>query len=136
MDVLFLDANVLVAAAWKEDARVRRLWDLLDVELVTSAYAAGEALRNLTGAERRARYAAMTKSLRIVPEPGEPGRTQLPGDISLPEDDRPILLAAIEAGATHLITGDFRHFGGLFGREVRGVLVLPPAEYLRSRDTG
>jgi len=36
------------------------------------------------------------------------------------------------AGATHLITGDVRHFGRYFGQRVLGVLVMPPAQYLRT----
>jgi hypothetical protein len=38
----------------------------------------------------------------------------------------------VAAGATHLITGDMRHFGPYFGQRVLGVLVIPPARYLRS----
>lgn len=48
MDVLFLDANVLFSAAYRDDAQIARLWDLDDVELITSHYAADEARRNLT----------------------------------------------------------------------------------------
>jgi hypothetical protein len=40
-------------------------------------------------------------------------------------------LAAIEARATHLLTGDFRHFGSYFGKKLEGIFVLPPGEYLR-----
>jgi hypothetical protein len=47
----------------------------------------------------------------------------------LPPDDVPILAAAIACRATHLLTGDIRHFGPLHGRRVAGVLVLRPAEY-------
>ena len=135
MDRLFLDANVLVAAAWKESARVRRLWELRNVELVASTYAAAEAARNLPDEDRRALYEKLIESVRVVSEMGDLAKSavRLPGDLSLPDDDLPILLSAIEAGATHLITGDFRHFGKHFDREIAGVRILPPAEYLRSR---
>lgn len=53
----------------------------------------------------------------------------------LPKKDRPILRAAVLGKATHLITGDFSHFGRFFGERLQGVLVLPPADYLASRDT-
>ena len=36
----------------------------------------------------------------------------------LPAKDRPIFLAAVEAHATHLLTGDRAHFGPYFGRNV------------------
>ena len=39
MDRVFLDANVLFSAAYRQDSSLLRLWELKDVELVTSAYA-------------------------------------------------------------------------------------------------
>jgi hypothetical protein len=59
------------------------------------------------------------------------GKHELPEGVSLPKKDIPILLAAIEARATHLLTGDFRHFGSYFGKRVEGILVLPPGGHLR-----
>jgi uncharacterized protein len=53
----------------------------------------------------------------------------LPRGIDLPEKDIPILLAAIDGAATHLLTGDREHFGPYYRQEVAGVLILPPAEY-------
>lgn len=44
--------------------------------------------------------------------------------------DRPILLVAIQAQATHLLTGDKRHFGSLYGQCISGVHILRPADYL------
>ena len=57
----------------------------------------------------------------------------LPRGISLPEKDSPILLAAIDAHATYLLTGDVRHFGRYFGRKFEGVSIMPPAQYLKAR---
>lgn len=59
--------------------------------------------------------------------------SSLPHKINLPEKDLPILHSAITAHATHLITGDFRHFGKYFGKRFEGVLIVAPADYLRSR---
>ena len=42
-----------------------------------------------------------------------------------------ILSTAVEAGCTHFLTGDKRHFGKLCGRTVGGVLILTPGDYLR-----
>jgi hypothetical protein len=53
----------------------------------------------------------------------------LPEGAGLPAKDRPILSAAIAAGATHLLTGDRRRFGPLHGRCVAGVLILRPADH-------
>ena len=40
---------------------------------------------------------------------------------------------AIGVGATHLLTGDFRHFGPYYGKRIEGFLVLSSGEYLTSR---
>ena len=57
----------------------------------------------------------------------------LPRGIQLDDKDVPILLAAIEARARHLLTGDRQDFGHLYGKTVSGVEILPPAEYLSLR---
>ena len=49
------------------------------------------------------------------------GKHKLPEGVSLPEKDVPILLAAIEARATHPLTGNLRHFGSYFGKRVEGI---------------
>ena len=54
----------------------------------------------------------------------------MPSGLTLPADDVPILRAAIGMGASHLLTGDLRHFGALMGTRVSGVLVRRPAAYL------
>jgi hypothetical protein len=54
----------------------------------------------------------------------------------LPEKDVPILLAALEARATHLLTGDVQHFGPYFGERIEGMVIVLPGEYLRMRDRG
>ena len=53
----------------------------------------------------------------------------IPTPIRKRDKIRPILLAAIQAKATHLLTGDVRYFGKLFGQKVEGILILPPGEY-------
>lgn len=45
--------------------------------------------------------------------------------------DQPILAAAITGKATHLITGDYKDFGKYFNKKIEGILILPPAEYLK-----
>jgi len=60
-------------------------------------------------------------------------RLFLDANVLFSAKDVPILLAAIEARATHLITGDMRHFGPHFGKRIEGILVLSPADYLVQR---
>ena len=57
----------------------------------------------------------------------------LPAGANLPADDLPILQAALGMAATHLLTGDLRHFGQLMGKKVGRLQVRRPAEYLRRR---
>jgi predicted nucleic acid-binding protein len=130
MDRVFLDANVLFSAAFSPRSRFLRFWELTDAEALTSEYAAKEARRNLRlkRPERLVELNRLIDGLRIVAE-STADRT-LPEGVDLPEDDRPILLAAIEARATHLLTGNQRDFGPYYGRVIEGVLILRPAGYL------
>ena len=130
MDRLFLDANILFSAAYRLDPGVTRLWEVAGVTLVTSAYAVEEARRNLPEEEQRVRINELLRDVEVgeamMPPP------ELRGEVDLPEKDWPVLGGAAAAGATHLITGDVRHFGRYFGERPLGVLVLKPADYLRS----
>ena len=62
-----------------------------------------------------------------------PTTASLPNDVHLAAKDRPILLAAIHAKCSDLLTGDRRHFGSLFGRSVKGVRIVTVREYLTRR---
>jgi len=128
-DRVFLDANVLFSAAWLEGSGLARLWRLPDATLITSRYALAEAERNLETDEQRSRLAAFAKNIQFV---DAVAGGLLPDVVKLVEKDAPILLAAIEAGATHLLTGDRRHFADLYGKSIKGVRGLSPAEYLKS----
>ncbi|MDQ6601891.1 MAG: PIN domain-containing protein [Chloroflexota bacterium] len=130
MDVVFLDANVLFSAAYHPGAGLRRLWELVDTRLVTSVYAVEEARRNLDTPHQRAELEALVRMLEIVPEQRQMDHPIF-ARIALPEKDRPILLAAIAAQATYLLTGDARHFGVYYEQDIAGVVILPPAICLR-----
>ena len=117
---IFLDANILFSAVLPGSRTGKFLTVVLKrAEIVTSAYAVEEARRNLAGHKpvtldelRRLAYAM----------PLVNGTAMLP-DLALPAKDRPILAAAIAAGCTHLLTGDFKHFGPLLGQSIGGVRV-------------
>ena len=72
MHRLFLDANVLFSAAFRENAPLRWLWKQSGVELLTSAYAITEAERHLEG-DQRVRLSELLKGVRIVPEASRTG---------------------------------------------------------------
>lgn len=131
MDRLFLDANVLFSAAYRPDAGVARLWEVSRAVLLTSSYVVEETRRNLTDANQRTRLEGLLQKMEVGEAMMLP--PELRGKIDLPEKDWPVLGGAAAAGATHLITGDLRHFGAYFGKKVLGVLVLKPADYLKRR---
>ena len=97
--------------------------------LLASGYVIEEAKRNLETPAHLDRFESLLSQVEVVPEaPGE-----LPCPLDLPDKDRPVFLAAVFARATHLITGDVKHFGGCFGRIVQGVEVLTPGAYLKKK---
>ena len=107
-----------------------RLWELArerKAELLTSAYAAEEARRNLRGPHQQRELEKLLSSMQIVAAPPPGANSE---SLGLPAKDIPILQAAIGASATHLLTGDFTHFGPLYGKTVAGVLIAAPADYL------
>lgn len=131
VDRLFLDANILFSASYRADAGVAVLWTIENVTLLTSPYAIEEAKRNLVEREQKERLERLIHPLHVVQAATAPKAIRR--DVELPEKDWPILGGAIAAEATHLITGDLKHFGRYFGNQIHGILVLPPAEYIRSR---
>jgi hypothetical protein len=60
---------------------------------------------NLNDDVQRDRLTRLSKSIDFF----DVSSSSLPQGVSLPDKDAPIVLAAIEAKATHLITGDIRH---------------------------
>ena len=131
---LFLDANVLFSAAQNEEGRAAALFDLAGrgyCALIASPHAVEEARRNLElkhpkllrRLERLLRAVAVCQE--CLPENAEWARAEM-----LPAKDAPILGAAAQAGAGHLVTGDRKHFGHLHGKTLRGVYIATPAEAL------
>ena len=127
MDRVFLDANVLFSAAYKADTRLLQLWKLPNVALFSSRYALEEARANLEGDDQKARLVRLSASLQLF----EAGSRRLPGEILLPDKDVPILLAASAARATHLLTGDIRHFGPYIGKKIAGIAVVLPGTFIK-----
>src|SRR5215470_17113877 len=116
MDRVFLDANVLFSAAYQPNAGLVRLWKLRKVTLCSSRYALEEARINLADETQKERLSRLAIRLEFF----DAATQHLPRGIALPDKDVPILLAAIEARATHLLTGDMRHFGAYFGKKIGG----------------
>ena len=132
---VFLDANVLFAAAYSPDGLSALLIELGAsgrVSLLTSSLAIVEAERNLE-AKRPAALTALQRNLstvRIVREPAPADVERLtPPELS--PKDRPLLAAAIVGGATHFVTGDVADFGRFMERRAGLPLrVMTPRQFL------
>lgn len=131
MDVVFLDANVLFSAAYMEESGLLRLWKLRNAELVSSAYAVEEARRNLDTPARKKRLETLLRDVTIH-QNLESG-IKLPPNIHLPDNDIPILAAAIGCDASHLLTGDLKAFGKYYGKSALGVRILKPSAYIAGK---
>ena len=101
--------------------------------LLTSSHALEEARRNLAlksaGFEER-----LAAALEIVETAGEaPARlVAWAAAEGLPPKDAPILAAAAHCRSELLVTGDARDFGALYGRTLKGVKVVTPAQALEA----
>jgi predicted nucleic acid-binding protein len=121
---VFLDANILFSAAnskWLTHDFVELL--LRHADCLTNAYAAEEARRNLTKhfPKHVAQLDQLLSRLQWI--------TVMADDlgVDLKEKDRPILGGAVAGQATHLLTGDRKDFGPLFGKSVHGVKIVDQA---------
>jgi predicted nucleic acid-binding protein len=129
---IFLDANVLFTAAHNPKGKSAFIINLASEghwSVVTCKLALEEANRNLLIKlpEYRDRLDKLSRSIELVP-------TVLEGvcTVVLPEKDRPILLSAINAECSHLLTGDLKHFGTYMNKpqETRGVRILTVSAFL------
>ncbi|MBU2601059.1 MAG: DNA-binding protein [Actinobacteria bacterium] len=135
MKRLFLDANVLFTAAHNPTGKaalvieegIRGRW-----ALATSRVAVDEAAHDLRlkYPEVLPRLTPLLAAVRVVPH-----RPDRACPVELPAKDRPILQAALDCGATHLLTGDVTHFGPYMNRpqSVDGLVIQTVGDFLRSQ---
>jgi hypothetical protein len=113
-------------AAFLFDTPRHGSWDLL-----ASACAIEEARRNVTArySHCEARLNTLRTRLTLVVQPGP-----TPIAFRLPEKDQPMFLAARAAKATHLLTGDLKHFGPVMNKPhlPDGIVIQTVAEFLSS----
>jgi len=125
---VFLDANVLFSASQSPAGRSALLITFSEnghCVCLASRHAIAEAQRNLEARYPHAleRFEDIVSKLTIVRE-GTPSTRQWALQYGLPENDIPILAAAVQAKAHVLVTGDKTHFGHLFGKTLKSVKVL------------
>lgn len=125
---VFLDANVLFSAAWRERSGLLRLWRIKAVRLVTTAYVIQEAERNLEEEQQIVRLRRLLKNVEQVRDVVSGGPLE---GISLPDKDVPVFLAARDNSADFLLTGDFILFGKYFGQTIQGVRIMTPGDFLK-----
>jgi predicted nucleic acid-binding protein len=133
LDRVFLDANVLFSAPYRDNSGLLWLWQRKNIRLLTSDYAMEEARRNVMATDHRERLARLMEAVEIVATPRPSPASATSAGVQLPEKDQPILAAVIRAAATHLLTGDKKHFGNYFGQTVHGILIETPAQYRCAR---
>jgi predicted nucleic acid-binding protein len=129
---VFLDANVLFSAAWRDGSGLTRLWQLSSLRLVTSAYATEEAERNL----RRKRPEAVPRLHALMRDVEIANRlVALDDGHGLPAKDAPILAGAVASHCAVLVTGDIADFGHLIGRTFQGVSILTASMLLAETES-
>ncbi len=116
---VFLDANVLFTAAHNPRGLSNLLFELARHEvltLVTSHHAIEEARTNLVIKlpDKVASLEALVPTLEVVDTP----QTAL-DLLGLPDDDQLVFAAAVAGRATHLLTGDKKHFGPYYDDPTR-----------------
>lgn len=128
---LFLDANVLFTAAYNPLGLAGLLFDLhrrKAVFLLTSSLAIEEARINLEIKKRAAldEFGTLINYLEVVKTPAH-----LPVVQKLPPKDLAIFATAVSVKATHLLTGDKKHFVRYFNKpgKTLGVIVQTVREY-------
>lgn len=117
----FLDANILFSAANSRGRVQQTLQQLADIApCVTCDLALQEAERNL----QRKHPDWLPGLQQLLPCLETTTTVWLDHGAGLPEKDQPILASAVHARASHLVTGDLRHFGSLMGHTIGGVKVV------------
>jgi predicted nucleic acid-binding protein len=120
---IFLDANILFSAALPNSRMAAFLEILFETAtLLSNDYAIEEARRNLT-LKAPKRLAAFNQ---LVERCEQTKAIATIDNVTLAQKDIPILGGAVAGSATHLLTGDERDFGKLWGKTIRGVKVISP----------
>ena len=133
MKRIFLDANVLFTAAHNPQGKAAFIVELGGKgywKLYSSVYAVAESRRNLEikFPDQLSRFEILLENIHIIKR--QQNKIHLPG---LVKKDQPILQAAMECSATHLITGDVKDFGQYMNKpeETFTINIQTPADFLK-----
>ncbi len=127
----FLDANLLFTASYNPQGLARLLFDLQTrgrLLLLTSALAAEEARINLE-IKKPAALGELSKLLHRLEVIRSVAGLHV--SLELPSKDLAIFAAAVAGNATHLLTGDKKHFGPYFNKpaETAGIIIQTVREF-------
>ena len=129
---LFLDSNVLFTAAHNLSGKAALIIDLGgqgNWRVMSCSYAIEEARRNISikFPDYLERFETLISAILRVSS-----RSGRNCPVPLSEKDRPILEAAIQCEATHLLTGDIKDFGSFMNKAnlTGGVLIQTVSEFL------
>lgn len=120
---VFLDANILFSGSVSE-SRVAKLLAVIRMHgnCVTNSYAVEEARKNI----ELKKFGSLQGLEFLLEDISVSNKLVLNLPVELKSKDIPILGGAIAQRCTHLLTGDKKDFGFLFGKQVEGVLVVSP----------
>lgn len=130
---VFFDANILFSGS-VSGSKIAKLIEIAKQrgECVTNTYAVEEARKNI----ERKKYGSIQGLESLLKNVSVKNELVLDVPVELKSKDIPILGGAIASQCTHLLTGDKKDFGFLFGLKVDNVLIVSPkllAEEMLSR---
>lgn len=120
---VFLDANILFSGS-VSDSKIAKLIEVIQKhgEYVTNRYAVEEARKNI----ERKKYGSILGLELLLEDISISNELLLNVPVDLKSKDIPILGGAIALQCTHLLTGDKKDFGFLYGKQVEDVLIVSP----------
>ncbi|MEL7078053.1 MAG: PIN domain-containing protein [Cyanobacteria bacterium J06648_1] len=120
---VFLDANILFSGS-VSGSKITKLIEIVQQhgECVTNIYAVEEARKNIG----RKKYGSISGLESLLQEITISSDLVLNVPVELKSKDIPILGGAIALQCTHLLTGDKKDFGFLYGQQVANVLIVSP----------
>ena len=120
---VFLDANILFSGS-VSSGQIAKLIEVIQKhgECMTNSYAVEEAKKNIG----RKKYGSLQGLEFLIDNTIVSNELISDVPVEIKAKDIPILGGAIASQCTHLLTGDKKDFGFLFGQQVRNVLVLSP----------
>jgi len=135
ISIVFLDANVLFTAAHNPSGKSSLIIELGTKghwRTTTSTLAVEEARRNLDihFAVCIPELESLLRWIDVVASVSGPACP-----IDLPKKDQPIFLTALKCRATHLLTGDIRHFGPFMKdpSKTGGMTIMTASDFLASQ---